>query len=406
MECTADGEAAICSTAPGGGAFELVAEICNGEDDDCDERVDESGPVLTQGPIRVSEEGFAAETPRLAAAGDNIALTWLSRRNSPGQIHLAVFVRDQLAELGRSALGDPAVEAIAPQVTWNGAGYAVAYRVPGEGERPITGRVLTANAEAGRIEDGPTLSESESMVPVLVWDQGAYLLCRDRTARTGMHTGKREIFCGYYDVDLVPDEIEDTMVVRWGNTNALGSIVPLHAGPGQLLLAITRWAEAWVTRTDGEAFQASEEVEGFVHELGAALEAGVDGIAIAWRDRNTDRISFLRTSYLARIGDSVEVAPELEGAQIWPHMVWAGGQFIALWRQAQGEALTVMFRRLTRDGEPLSDARPAGLPDRVTAFHAIAVGDVVYLTWSVVAENGLPEVWIAAGPLGCGVVVP
>jgi len=44
LECDTDGELTRCSTLPGGSAYVMQPELCNGEDDDCDGQTDEEVP--------------------------------------------------------------------------------------------------------------------------------------------------------------------------------------------------------------------------------------------------------------------------------------------------------------------------------------------------------------------------
>ncbi len=181
-----------------------------------------------------------------------------------------------------------------------------------------------------------------------------------------------------------------------------GGIVPLSAGGGRFFF-VYRSGDL-----DGSFHpNPNDDVLGMCcdgHDLipdqhDAALQAGEDSVGLVFRDR-ARRVYFRRTAFDRVFGAPVEVAPDLPGNQDNPTIVWAGGHFVVMWRQLT----TIAFGRFDRNGVPQRAPAVTGVPVS-DSLRAIAVGDAVYLTW-IANSEGVSQVYIARGTLGCGVADP
>ena len=399
VECTGDALAAVCSTALGGRAYDGGEELCNGLDDDCDGATDETGPALVAHPVLVSDPDFDAVEPRLAPAGNNVALTWIDRRAGPGQVRLAILSSD-LAVLGDEPFGDAATQHRSPRVTWSGEGYVLASALSGRHDNPY--RVILADAAGRPVEDENVLMRTGGMIPLVVRDGDGLIECTHYLAGDGGGTNSDYFRCIRHSPLLEPLGAVGNPG-RFRGAARLDDSVALHVGPGRLLLLHPAEGHGYVSDTDGRSFIFVHAARRF-REHAAALEPGIDGIGVVFVDEHS-RLSFVRTSFARTFGEPVPIAPEAAGGQVAPNIHWVGGHFLVLWQQVVEDRSVLAFRRVARDGAP---QRPTALTEIDTwgHVHSIAVDDHVYVTWVAYDENDIAQVYVARGPFGCGVHVP
>ncbi len=294
----------------------LPAEICeNGEDDDCDGEVDPEARLL--GDVRAITEDGEAGSIAITWTGSEYGVAWAD--DSLGQYEI-FFARLNVegVQIGPpTRITNAANDSLGPEIVWTGTEYALTWI---DRRSDSTGIYFTRVSAAGlEVGDERRLTEAttSSDYPSLVWNSAGFGL-----GWTEYRDGSRQI----YFMELSATGEPDGEVIR-------------------------------VTDGDRDRYHTSLAWTGSEYGL-------------AWTDHRESAVGI----YYALIAPDTFVTEDIlwvsEGfaTDAPPSIVWTGSEFVVAWQSRFDPERKIVAARITSDGVLV--ATPRAITEDLTGIHS------------------------------------
>jgi hypothetical protein len=164
---------------PPPGACQVPDEACNGIDDDCDDEIDEEVFGITAGPVDVTTDEHGSEHPVIAFGETSYLLAWQDDRaaNFSELYVMPVLPDGSMPAVDTRLVGNTDKEYLG-DIAWDGSNFGLAYssdNLTADGDFDLW--IAVANEDAERLNSGwVAVRNNDQTYPRMVWDGSGWAI--------------------------------------------------------------------------------------------------------------------------------------------------------------------------------------------------------------------------------------
>jgi len=342
------------SISPG----QVGAEACDGQDNNCDGRVDEGCdatcdlPGTIGGEIDLTPTSINTSSPRLAWAGGAYGMIFTDTRDGNLEVYFALLD----ANLNKSGAdvrvtNNPGVST-APHIAWTGTYFGVAWQDDRDGNLEIYFALLTVSGAKLTGDVRVTNASGTSRVPRIAWsgsDFGVFW----NDARDGS-LENYFVRLGEYGQPLgaerrITATPFDSAAGRFVWTGSVYGVVHADVRDGDseiYLQTLDRYGNTVTPETRLTAATGSSRAPAI------AWDGGTSQFGVAWADNRSgsDQLFFCRVAADGtKLTDDQPLVPVVNTAAVVVSIVHSGGEYALAWTDQSVGGGEVYFGRLAQD---------------------------------------------------------
>jgi len=163
---------------PPPGSCQVPDEACNGIDDDCDDDIDEGVFGITAGPLDVTTDEHRAQHPVIAFGETGYMLAWQDDRdgNLAELYATAVSTAGDLLVNGERLVSNPDEEYLG-DIAWDGSNFGLAYSSDNLTSGDFDLWMAVVNEDADRLDSGRVAVRTiDQEHPMMTWDGSSWAM--------------------------------------------------------------------------------------------------------------------------------------------------------------------------------------------------------------------------------------